>query len=113
MRHRLIALALCCTTGCGLQNIIDTAKATTIVGGLVVASPALQLAGFFDVASEPRATAWVAKRQSVSSTAEPDAISGAKVTVSSGGGQVQLLEQPGGPAGIYVATSASNSKLSY
>ncbi|MCK6549519.1 hypothetical protein L6R52_27010 [Myxococcota bacterium] len=109
-RALTLATLLPALTGC---ELIESVKATTIVGGILVATPEVKLAGQFDVASEVVATAFVGERASSTSTEEPTPIRGADVRVAqAGGASVNLTEQPS-PAGFYLVTSKEEAALTY
>lgn len=105
----LLPLALPALGGC---NLIKSATSTTIVSGLLIASPEVKQAGFYDVPSEVLATSWVGQRESVTSTKEPTPITGAQVSVQFGNSTVTLKEQSGQP-GVYVASSVDSASLKY
>ncbi|MFO0724787.1 MAG: hypothetical protein U1E65_13480 [Myxococcota bacterium] len=111
MRRLLVPLLFgsLASSGC---DLIQSATATTIVSGLVIASPELKQAGFYDVPSQVVATSWVGKRASPTSTAEPTPITGATVTLSFGSANVSLKEQSGEP-GVYLAESTTTMALKY
>jgi hypothetical protein len=101
-------MSLAAFGGC---DLVKSATSTIIVSGLVIATPEIKYTGFFDVKSEVGATSWVGKRESGTSTEEPDPISGADVSVTAAGKAIALEEtdQPG----IYLKTSVEDANLVY
>jgi hypothetical protein len=96
-------------TGC---DLIESAKSTTVVAGILAASPELMLPGQFSVDSETIATAFVGERESATSSEEPEPIKGANVNITFAGNVVKLNEQDD-PAGFYEASSVEDEKLIY
>lgn len=105
MRSLLLLVPL--VAGCG---IVDAATATTVVGGLLVATPDVSVAQQIDLSSEVVATAWVGERDSPTSTEAPEPIEGAAVQVSIQGANVALPDVGGGR---YATTSVMAPGLVY
>ncbi len=102
----VLASVLLLTTAC---EVVDSAQATTVIGGLAVATPAVSIQGQLDVPSEVAASAWVSERDNaVSSNLTP--IDGAIAAVII---DDQSLDLPFASDGRYTLTSLDNSELVY
>jgi hypothetical protein len=86
--------------------------ATTVVAGTLVLTPEIKVPGQFDVAAEVVASAWVAERESATSTTEPKGIKGATVGITFPGNRVELPEE-GSQDGLYLTTSVDDAALEY
>ena len=111
MRALPFALTPLLALGATSCDILDSATATTIVAGTMVQTPEVRLQGYFDVDAEVIATAWVAERESATSTSEPTPITGAAAAITFSGNRVPLVEQS--TAGLYLTTSIDDPALVY
>ena len=105
-------LAACCfvtSTGC---DLLESATATTIVGGIIISTPAVSIDGQLDIPAEVAATAYVGERQSATSTEPPTPIGTADVSVSFGTSMVTLPVREA-QNGVYLETSLTEDSLSY
>lgn len=100
------ALALA-GSGC---HFFESVTATTIVSGLMVATPGVTFKDFVSLESETVATIWVGERESATSTEAPTPISNANVSVGFSGGNVPLEAVQG--SGVYTKSSI-DSALDY
>lgn len=96
-------------SGC---DLIESAKSTIIVAGIVAATPEVQLEGHFNVKSETVATVYLGQRSNPTSTEEPDPITGADVDLEFAGNTVKLDEQTS-QRGLYEVNSVMNDMLVY
>jgi hypothetical protein len=110
MYRTLLLATLILTSGC---ELIESAKSTIIVAGIVAASPEVQLENHFDVKSETLATVYLGQRSNPTSSEEPEPISGADITLEFAGNKVTLLERVQVQKGFYEANSVENDKLLY
>ena len=100
----LAGALLSVASGCDLT-------ATTVVAGTLVSTPALEVPGQFNVKAEVIASAWVAERDSATSTNEPTPLQGATVSVTFPGNRVALVEES--QPGLYLTTSVDDAALQY
>lgn len=110
MRALLRTIVLCTPLlfGC---DLLDSARATVIVGGILASSPEINLDGQFDVPAQVVASAWVGERESATSTEVPLAIDDAEVAVTFAGNRVSL--PPQSEAGVYGQTNSDEPALIY
>ncbi len=112
MRKLALAVALSApllvASGC---DLISQATATIVVGGIVVASPEIRYAGFYDVPSEVSANVWLGERASATSQEAPTPVSNATVIVNAGARAVTLPETD--EPGVYATNSVDNASLVY
>ncbi len=98
-------------SGC---DFLDSATSTTIVGGILLRTPEIQVDGALDVPAEVVATAYVGERESATSTAEPNPIRGANVQVTFAGNTIALQEQTEpNTEGFYMENSIQSMSLEY
>jgi hypothetical protein len=107
-----LALPLVLLASCDLVN---SAKATIVVGGILVSTPEIKLMNQFDVKPQTIATTYVGQRDSITSQDAPKPIKGADVSLQFAGNTVKLMEQTGGGAmdGFYVSDSVRSMSLSF
>ena len=110
MRAPLYALALTAPFlfSC---DLLDSAQATVIVGGLLAATPELDLQGQFDVPAQVTASAWVGQRDSPTSTEVPQPIGDADVAVTFSGNRIGLAARS--EPGLYSKTNSEDAGLMY
>lgn len=92
-------------------DLISQATATIVVGGIVVATPEVKYAGFYDVPSEVSANVWLGERASATSQEAPAPLSGVSVFVTVGSRQVSIPETD--EPGVYATTSLEQANLVY
>ena len=92
-------------------DLLESAQATVIVGGLLAANPEVRLEDRFDVPARVVATAWVGERESATSTEVPRAINDATVAVTFAGNRVSLPAQS--EAGLYRQSDTDDPALIY
>jgi hypothetical protein len=97
----------------GACDLIESAKSTIVVAGILAATPEVKLAGQFDVESETLATVYLGERDSPTSSEAPSPIKGANVAIQFSGNSVVLKEEDGGEDGVYLADSVREPKLLY
>jgi hypothetical protein len=103
-----LAASLALTTGgCRLLEML---KSDVVVSGIVFATPGLDHPGWISIEEEIVATAWVGRRISLTSTAAPSAVQGARVHVRFGERMVALAPDADQP-GLYVARSSETPEL--
>ena len=102
-------LSLVIFSGC---DLLDAATATTVVGALVVATPAVSVPGRLEISDEVVATVWVGERLSPESTAAPDPIGDANVGIVFDGTTVPVPVE-NAAAGVYAQTSVAAPTLTY
>ncbi|MEO1336192.1 MAG: hypothetical protein AAFV29_11140, partial [Myxococcota bacterium] len=100
------AVMLC---GC---DLLDSATATTVLGGLVVATPATSIPNRLELDAEVFASAWVGERASPTSTAAPTPIGTATVDLTSASGAVSLPVTDAAN-GVYFQSSLTDANLVY
>lgn len=105
----VLVLSLPGLVGC---DLIASAKATTIVAGILIATPAVSLSGQLELESEVVATTFLGERASATSTEEPEPITGADVSVQFAGNEIALMEQAD-PRGFYETDSIQSMGLEY
>ena len=94
-------------SGC---DFFESATAKIVVAGIVAKSPALELAGQYEVPSETVATVWLGERASETSTEEPTPIRGADVSLGFGGKSTPLMETE---PGLYVSNPFEYQSTAY
>lgn len=94
--------------GCDLLN---SAQATVIVGGILASSPEMILENQFNVPAQVVASAWVGERASATSTEVPLPIANADVAVTFSGNRVVLPAQA--EPGLYGQTNSDDPALIY
>jgi hypothetical protein len=93
-------------------DLIESAKSTIVVAGVLAATPELKLDGQFDVESETLATAYIAERASATSSEEPTPINGADVKIEFAGRTIALPEEDM-QRGLYAMDSLRDMDLSF
>lgn len=113
MNSKKYLLGLCASaTVLGGCELLQMAQATVVVSGLVVATPELRHAGYFDVDSKTVASAWVGERDGPTSTREPKAVLDASVTVTMNGHAI-TLPADAETEGLYQIDSEDDPSLSF
>ncbi len=109
--RRLVAVAAAAFAAAGC-DLIESAEATTVVGGIVISTPALAVPGRLDVSSQVATTAYVGERSGAVSVDMPTPIGDAQVTLTFGGVQVAVPVQDAA-AGVYFQSSLTAPELTY
>ncbi|MEM7676396.1 MAG: hypothetical protein AAF449_10375 [Myxococcota bacterium] len=96
---------------CGC-DLLDSATATTVFGGIVVATPEVSIPGRLEIDAEVLASAWVGERASPTSTDAPTPIGSALVELGFGDATVPVPVIDAS-SGAYFQSSLSDAALAY
>jgi hypothetical protein len=96
-------------------DLVSSATSTTVVAGVLAATPDVNVGNQFNVKSQTVVTAYVGQRDSVTSENAPTPVTGANVTLQFAGNAIKLAEQMGmgQQAGLYTANSQNSMNLTF